>query len=370
MVAKREIVPRFPIIRKVGAASALVGSLLSLAILAEEAVPTKPGDGNLENGRHLYGMNCQQCHGPNGDDLHCQDMVPLAGLSRRPRVGLVGWVFSPSYFFRGRSYEGADARDLAAYLVSLKGERGFDDPGLRCAPRVLVKRFGLLDAYRVIDVRSPAAYAKGHIPNAVSWPATDEHAEGKPEATDLVRQKLGSIAVRPAMSILIYDDTVTPAAAQLWWDLIRAGHQNVAILDGGLRGWADEGGYLTAGVTPLAPIPYDSSQTAEVAPVRTSDSYLVLQFKAGLTESSSFVFDWERTVEEGQLRPAPEIRDYLKRTEISFPGSFRVEGSDAEASFLVYTLRLLGHDEAFYDPDTKLLIVKGTGHRVVPGLTP
>lgn len=156
--------------RKLGVASVLAGSLISLAMLAQETVPTKRGDANLENGGRLYRTHCQVCHGSDGDDLHCQDMVPLAGLGRRPRVDLVGQVLSPSYFFRGVSYEGADARDLAGFLVSLKGEKGFDDPGLRCMPRLLSKRYGLLDAYRVIDVRNRAAYAKGHIPNAVSWP--------------------------------------------------------------------------------------------------------------------------------------------------------------------------------------------------------
>ena len=44
--------------------------------------------------------------------MDCMDILPLTGLSRRPRVGLVRDVLSPSYFFRGTSFKGADARDL------------------------------------------------------------------------------------------------------------------------------------------------------------------------------------------------------------------------------------------------------------------
>lgn len=342
--------------RKLGVASVLAASLISLAMLAQEPVSTKRGDANLENGGRLYRTHCQVCHGSDGDDLHCQDMVPLAGLGRRPRVELVGQVLSPSYFFRGVSYEGADARDLAAFLVSLKGEKGFDDPGLRCMPRLLSKRYGLRDAYRVIDLRDGAAYAKGHIPNAVSWPAGEVRNERQPRAADLVARKLGLLAVRPAMSIVIYDDTATPAATQLWWDLVRAGHNNVAILDGGLRGWADERMFVTTGVTPLVPIAYVSLKVAEVAAVRADRDYPLLHLSAGLPQPSSGVFDWERTVADGQLRTADEIREYLKRSEIGIPGAYLVEGSEAEASFLVYLLRLLGHSGAYYDPASRVLI--------------
>lgn len=339
-----------------GVAGVLVGSLISLAMLAQESTATKPGEADLEKGKGLYVMHCQACHGPNGDDLHCQDMVPLAGLGRRPRVDLVGGLLSLSYFFRGVSYEGADARDLTAFLLSLKGEKGFNDPGLRFMPRLLSKRYGLFEYYRVIDVRDAEAYAKGHIPNAERWPVGEDAIERQPRTADLVRQKLGLLGVRPAMSIVIYDDSVTPAAADLWWDLVRAGHRNVAILDGGLRGWADEDSSLTAVVTPLVPVAYVSSGVAEVATDRADRDYRLLHLRAGSPEPSAGVFDWECTVTEGQLRTAAEIREYLKRSEIRFPGAYRVEGSDAEASFLVYVLRLLGHNGASYDPVSKLLI--------------
>jgi rhodanese-related sulfurtransferase/mono/diheme cytochrome c family protein len=336
-------------------ASALAGSLLTLSLLAQQARPTPQGDADLTRGRGLYVLHCERCHGTNGGEMECMDIVPLAGLGRRPRVGLVKDVLSPSYFFRGTSFKGADARDLAAYVLSLKGEKGFDDPGLLCPIRLLEKRYGLFDYYRAIDVRDGAAYDKGHIPNGERWPTGEKSNERPPLTADLVREKLGLLAVKPAMTIVVYDDTVTPKAALLWWDIVRAGQKNVAILDGGLQGWVSEGYNLTTVVTPLVPSTYVPSEPAEVSPVSARADYTPLNLKAGLARPSAGVFDWERTVADGQLRSAAEIREYLRRSGLKFPGTYRVEGSDAEASFLVYVLRLIGYGAASYDPVSKIL---------------
>jgi len=249
-------------------ASVLAGSVLSLAVLAQETVPTQHGDADLANGRRLYAAHCQRCHGSNGDDITCSgDMTPLAGLGRRPRVDLVGQVTSPSYFLRGVSYEGANARDLTGFLLSLKGEKGFDDPGLLCMPRLLSKKYGLLDHYRVVDLRDGTAYAQGHIPNAARWPGLEEVGERRARAADVVAQKLGLLAVRPEMAVVIYDDTLTPASALLWWDLVRAGQNNVTILDGGFRRWVEDGDQVTTVVTPLVPGTYASAEAVEGAAV-------------------------------------------------------------------------------------------------------
>jgi len=336
--------------------SVLVGSVLSLAVLAQEAVPTQHGDADLANGRRLYAAHCQRCHGSNGDDITCSgDMTPLAGLGRRPRVDLVGQVTSPSYFLRGVSYEGANARDLTGFLLSLKGEKGFEEPGLSCMPRLLSKKYGLLDHYRVIDLRDGTAYAKAHIPNATRWPGLEEGGEPRPRAADVVAQKLGLLAVRPETAIVIYDDTLAPASALLWWDLVRAGQNNAAILDGGFRRWVEEGDQVTTVVTPLVPGTYASAEAVEVAAFHEGRDHPVLRLTTGLPEPSAGAFDWERTVTDGRPRTATEIHEYFNRLGLRFPGTYRLEGSDAEAAFLVYLLRLLGYNRAHYDPIGKLL---------------
>jgi rhodanese-related sulfurtransferase len=336
--------------------------MLAFALLAQDAVPTQQRDANLEHGRQLYAMHCQRCHGSNGDDFTCSgDMTPLAGLGRRPRVDLVRQVLSPSYFLRGVAYQGADARDLTSFLLSLKGEKGFDEPGLLCLPRLLSKRWGLLDYYRVIDLRDGAAYAKGHIPNAVRWRGLEEGGECRSCATDVVAQRLGLLGVQPQMTVVLYDDTLTPASAQLWWEIVRAGHKNVAILDGGFRRWVEEENQVTTVVTPMTPVPYSPTGVAEVRSRPEGRDYPVLRLRAGLPQPSAGMFDWERTVTEGQLRTAAEIRGYLNRSEIRFPATYRLEGEDAEGAFLVYLLRLLGYASAYYNPVDKLLTAEASG---------
>jgi thiosulfate/3-mercaptopyruvate sulfurtransferase len=47
--------------------------------------------------------------------------------------------------------------------------------------------------------------------------------------------------------VVAYDEAAEGGAARLWWLLRHFGHDEVTVLDGGLRGWRDEGGDLRAG---------------------------------------------------------------------------------------------------------------------------
>jgi thiosulfate/3-mercaptopyruvate sulfurtransferase len=47
--------------------------------------------------------------------------------------------------------------------------------------------------------------------------------------------------------VVAYDEAAEGGAARLWWLLKHFGHDNVTVLDGGLRGWRKEGGELRAG---------------------------------------------------------------------------------------------------------------------------
>ena len=133
------------------------GAAIAFAGPAPQIAPSSHAV-DLAHGEGLYARHCRRCHGSHGDDISCSgDMTPLAGLCKRPRIGLLAELLSPAYFARGTSFEGEDARDLTAYLCSLKGEKGFDAPEFVCLPRLLSKEYGYLKHYRVIDVRDKAA---------------------------------------------------------------------------------------------------------------------------------------------------------------------------------------------------------------------
>jgi thiosulfate/3-mercaptopyruvate sulfurtransferase len=50
--------------------------------------------------------------------------------------------------------------------------------------------------------------------------------------------------------VVVYDDSRCAFAARLWWLLRYMGHDQVAILDGGLAAWQQAGYSLTSGVSP------------------------------------------------------------------------------------------------------------------------
>jgi len=105
----------------------------------------------------------------------------------------------------------------------------------------------------VIDCRftltDPAAgqraYDEGHIPGARYMHLDDDLAAPVTENTgrhplpdpDLLAKKLGELGIDNATQVVAYDDTFGAMASRLWWLLRWLGHDNVALLDGGLPAW-------------------------------------------------------------------------------------------------------------------------------------
>lgn len=120
------------------------------------------------------------------------------------------------------------------------------------------------------DLMNPAAgeeaYRKAHIPgavyahldNALSDKGTPD-ASGKyqphPDAASggrhplPSRQKfavwLSSVGFSNAMQAVVYDRNGANYCGRLWWMLKWAGHEAVAVLDGGLQAWQAAGGEVT-----------------------------------------------------------------------------------------------------------------------------
>ncbi|MEX2162666.1 MAG: sulfurtransferase [Sulfuricaulis sp.] len=97
------------------------------------------------------------------------------------------------------------------------------------------------------------AYAAGHIPGAryanldkdLSAPqATNSGRHPLPNPGTLA-EKLGQWGVDKNKQVVVYDDACGAMAARLWWLMRWLGHEAVAVLDGGLHKWQDEGKPLT-----------------------------------------------------------------------------------------------------------------------------
>jgi thiosulfate/3-mercaptopyruvate sulfurtransferase len=62
---------------------------------------------------------------------------------------------------------------------------------------------------------------------------------------DRLARRLGEIGVGPQTQVVVYDDAQGMIAGRLWWLLRWLGHEQVAVLDGGLQAWNASPGALT-----------------------------------------------------------------------------------------------------------------------------
>jgi thiosulfate/3-mercaptopyruvate sulfurtransferase len=63
---------------------------------------------------------------------------------------------------------------------------------------------------------------------------------------------VGALGIGPGTQVVALDGQGGVYAARLWWLLRWLGHENVAVLDGGIQAWQRSGGALSAEPTPAA----------------------------------------------------------------------------------------------------------------------
>ena len=115
----------------------------------------------------------------------------------------------------------------------------------------------------VVDVRwsvaegpGRAAYDEAHIPGAVfadldtdlAAPATAEGGRHPLPAPEFFAASMGALGIDNSTPVVVYDDVGGIIAARLWWMLDAIGCE-VAVLDGGIQGWA--GGLSSKVVSPV-----------------------------------------------------------------------------------------------------------------------
>lgn len=99
-------------------------------------------------------------------------------------------------------------------------------------------------------------YAKGHLPGAVfmhldrDLSAAMTGRNGRHPLPDprQLAEKLGAAGISRTTQVVVYDDDGGMYAVRLWWLLRWLGHDRVAVLDGSIRRWVQEGRSLTTEV--------------------------------------------------------------------------------------------------------------------------
>ena len=123
----------------------------------------------------------------------------------------------------------------------------------------------LLDVrWSLVGPPGPESYAAGHLPGAVftdldrdlAAPAGPGGRHPLPDPRRL-QAALRRLGVRTDRPVVAYDLDDGSAAARAWWLLRWAGHDEVAVLDGGYAAWSAEGRPVTVGAAAPADVPGD-----------------------------------------------------------------------------------------------------------------
>src|SRR4051794_10703950 len=101
-------------------------------------------------------------------------------------------------------------------------------------------------------------YLNAHIPGAVWFDvdAVSDHSNPLPHMFPDAEQfgrDVGGLGIGNDDTVVIYDSGGWVAAPRVWWMFLSFGHQNVRVLDGGLKKWRAEGRKVESG--PVTPKP-------------------------------------------------------------------------------------------------------------------
>lgn len=177
----------------------------------------------------------------------------------------------------------------------------------------------------IIDTRSPADYASGHIPGAVNINQFFTYLamstpDGLRSLQETFARLLGEAGVGGDTRIVIYEDTMHNGYGQscrAWFLLRYLGHERTNVLHGGFRSWKAESRPVTTVVPAISP---------KVFPVHIEDGWMVTweQMLDALRDPSIVkldVRDYDEWIGESS---SPYSRDYAPRKG-RLPGSVWIE---------------------------------------------
>ena len=194
-------------------------------------------------------------------------------------------------------------------------------------------------------------YRQGHIPGAVHLDyAEDLHDLSTPYATrvapaDSFAKIVGGVGIGDRTRVIAYDEGNVPYAARLVWMLRYYGHDDAAILAGGLRDWTAGGHPLTTAV----PQPIPQRFTPRVRPELRAPKDEVLAVAEGRSDA--------------QLIETQRDATYAMR-DVDIKGSRRISGSqlleDAHGGRIAPAERLRELLRGL-DPDKRTIVSCGSG---------
>lgn len=194
-------------------------------------------------------------------------------------------------------------------------------------------------------------YASGHLPGAVFIDyAEDLHDLATPHAARIApparfADVIGKAGIGDRTRVIAYDGGTVPFAARMVWNLAYYGHDDAAILAGGIKAWIDAGGEITQTV----PKPKPQTFTPRVRPAIRASRDEVLAVAEGRSDA--------------QLLDTQRDTTYALR-DLDIKGAKRVSGSllleDARGGLIASPERLR-ELLAGLDPHKRTIVSCGSG---------
>jgi thiosulfate/3-mercaptopyruvate sulfurtransferase len=226
-----------------------------------------------------------------------------------------------------------------------------------------------------------ADYDAGHIPGAVFFDIDDVAEPGTSlphmiPSTERFAAKMAERGIGNDDRVVVYDSVGLSSAGRAWWLLRLFGHDNVALLDGGLPRWKAEGRPLETSAPTIPPRHF----VARFDPALVRDKRALLadlglhreqvvdaraagRFDGSAEEtwpgrrrghipgSRNVPFDGVTDPRTRQLRSAEELRQLFDEAGVRLDRPIVAScGSGVTACALAFALYLIGHrDAAVYD---------------------
>ena len=221
------------------------------------------------------------------------------------------------------------------------------------------------------------AYAKGHLPGAffmhldrdLASPMTGGNGRHPLPDIALLSSKLGAAGVTSKTQVVVYDDAGGMIAGRLWWLLRWLGHDKVALLDGAMGQWINDGRPLSTEPASSAPAVFAVNQrdwvvTADAvltnfakgefclvdarAPDRFRGENETLDPVGGHIPGARIRFFRDNLAADGRFKPAAELRKEWLEILAGVPSESSVMycGSGVSACHNLLALSLAGLDGA------------------------
>ncbi len=224
-------------------------------------------------------------------------------------------------------------------------------------------------------------YDAGHIPGAVFFDIDDVAEPGTSlphmiPSAERFAAKMAERGIGNGDRVIVYDTVGLSSAGRAWWVLRLFGHDNVALLDGGLPRWKAEGRPLQTAAPPIPPrrfIPHFRPELVrDKEAIRTNiaaareqvvDARAAGRFEGTAEEtwpgrrrghipgSLNLPFDRVTDPETRRLRSAEELRHLFAEAGVDLDRPIVTScGSGVTACAVAFAAHLLGHPgAAVYD---------------------